>query len=170
MTYASQTYQRATVLPVGTEPLKPETDHIAHEKRLSADQFMNGVLIAPGSRDKPHEVDIEQVRAAFVKAFSHVPKAPEVEFSPSLKSSLFVLNDPLVLDCLTPQSGNLVERLLKTTDTATLANELYLSALTRKPTDEEHVAIAEGSSGNPERSSSQGNEINNSRLFGLIRV
>ena len=143
VTYASQTYQRATVLPVGAEPLMPETDHIANEKRLSAEQFMNCVLVAAGSRDKPREVDLAKVRAAFVEASSHVPQDPEVELSPLLKSSLFVLNDPLVLDCLTRQSGNLVERLLKTTDTATLANELYLSALTRKPTDEERAAIAE---------------------------
>ena len=59
VTYASQTYQRATVLPVGTEPRKPATDHIAIEKRLSAEQLMNCVLVAAGSRGKPREVDLE---------------------------------------------------------------------------------------------------------------
>ena len=147
----TQTYQRATVLPVGTEPPKPETYRIANEKRLAAEQLMNSVLVATGSRDKPCEVDLEKFRAAFVKAFGNVPQDPEVEFAPSLKSSLFVLNDPLVLDCLTPQSGNLVERLLKVTDSAALADELYLSILTRKPTDEERTAVADYLAKNAER-------------------
>ena len=147
----TQTYQRATVLPEGTEPPKPETYRIANEKRLSAEQLMNSVLVATGSRDKPREVELEKFRAAFVKAFGNVPQDPEVEFSPSLKSSLFVLNDPLVLDCLTPQPGNLVERLLTTSDSNSLVDELYLSILTRKPTDEERTAVAEYLAKNLER-------------------
>ena len=109
------------------------------------------ILVATGSRDKPREVELEKFRAAFVKAFGNVPQDPEVEFSPSLKSSLFVLNDPLVLDCLTPQPGNLVERLLTTSDSNSLVDELYLSILTRKPTDEERTAVAEYLAKNLER-------------------
>ncbi|MFM9963890.1 MAG: DUF1549 domain-containing protein [Planctomycetaceae bacterium] len=149
----TETYQRTTVLAEGVEPPKPESYRIANEKRLSAEQLASSVLVATGSRDKPREADVEKLRTAFVKAFANVPQDPEIEFSPSLKSSLFVLNDPAVLDGLTPQLGNLVERLLKTTDSAALADELYLSVLTRQPTDEERTAIAEYLSKNPERRS-----------------
>ena len=149
----SETYQRTTVLPEGTEPPPPETYRVATEKRLSAEQLLSSVLVATGSRDKPREADLEKLRAAFVKAFGNVPTDPEVEFSPSLKSSLFVLNDPAVLDCLTPQPGNLVERLLKTDDSAALADELYLSVLTRRPTDEERTAVAEYLTQNSDRRS-----------------
>ncbi len=147
----TQTYQRTAVLPEGTELPPPETYHIATEKRLSAEQLLNSVLVATGTRDKPREADLEKLRAAFVKAFANVPTDPEVEFSPSLKSSLFVLNDPAVLDGLTPQSGNLVERLLKMADSAALADELYLCVLTRKPTDEELTALGEYLTRNAER-------------------
>ncbi len=147
----TQTYQRTAVLPAGTAPPKPETYRIANEKRLSAEQLMNSVQVATGSRDKPREADAEKLRVAFVKAFGNVPQDPEVEFSPSLKSSLFVLNDPAVLDCLAPQPGNLVDRLLKISDSAALADELYLSVLTRKPTDEERTAVTEYLAKNLER-------------------
>ena len=149
----TQTYQRTSVLPEGTEPPAPESYRVATEKRLSAEQLLNSVLVATGSRDKPREADVEKLRAAFVKAFGNVPTDPEIEFSPSLKSSLFVLNDPAVLDCLTPQLGNLVERLLTMTDSAALADELYLSVLTRRPTDEERTAVAEYLTPNAERRS-----------------
>ena len=147
----TQTYQRTTVLPHGTAPPAPETYRVATEKRLSAEQLLNSVLVATGTRDQPREADQEKLRVAFVKAFANVPTDPEVEFSPSLKSSLFVLNDPAVLDCLTPQPGNLVDRLLKTTDSAALEDELYLSVLTRRPTDEERVAVGEYLTQNSER-------------------
>ena len=147
----TQTYQRTSVLPAGSEPPKPETYRIANEKRLSAEQLMTSVLVATGTRDKPREADAEKFRTAFVKAFGNVPQDPEVEFSPSLKSSLFVLNDPAVLDCLTPLPGNLVDRLQKLADTAVLADELYLAVLTRKPTDEERTAVAEYLAKNSER-------------------
>ncbi len=147
----SETYQRTTVLPEGAEPPKPETYRTAMEKRLSAEQLLNSVLVATGTRDKAREADVEKLRTAFVKAFGNVPTDPEVEFSPSLKSSLFVLNDPAVLDCLTPQPGHLVERLQQTSDSAALAEELYLSVLTRRPTDEERTAVAEYLTQNSER-------------------
>ncbi len=139
----TQTYQRTSVLPAETEPPQPETYRVATEKRLSAEQLLNSVLVATGTRDKPREADLEKLRAAFVKAFANVPTDPEIEFSPSLKSSLFVLNDPAVLDGLTPHPGNLVDRLQNTTDSAALADELYLCVLTRKPTDEERTAVGE---------------------------
>lgn len=147
----SQAYQRTAVWPEGTEPPPPETYRIATEKRLSAEQLLNSMLVATGSRDKPREADVEKLRVAFVKAFANVPTDPEVEFSPSLKSSLFVLNDPAVLECLVPQPGHLVERLLQSTDPTVLADELYLSVLTRQPTNEERAAVEEYLTQNPER-------------------
>lgn len=147
----TQTYQRTSVWPAGAEPPAPETYRIATEKRLSAEQLLNSMLVATGARDKPHEADVEKLRAAFVKAFANVPTDPEVEFSPSLKSSLFVLNDPAVLDCLTPQPGHLVDRLLLSTDSTVLADELYLSVLTRQPTAEERAAVEEYLTQNSER-------------------
>lgn len=154
----TQTYQRSTVLPAEGEAPLPETYRVGLEKRLSAEQLMASVLIATGGREKTApsaegkpDAAAEKMRAAFVKAFANAPQEPEVEFSPSLKSALFMLNDPIVLECLAPKEGNLVDRLLKLKDAAALADELYMSVLTRKPTDEERSAATEYLAKNQER-------------------
>ena len=61
------------------------------------------------------------------------------------------VNDPILLECLAPHEGNLVDRLLKLNDSAALADELYLSVLTRKPTDEERTTAVEYLEKNQER-------------------
>ncbi len=158
------TYQRTSVLTTTDDVPPPESYRAANEKRLSAEQIMNSIFVATGPRDLSGSVEpppaielpateppsdakpaptADDIRAAFVKAFGNVPQDPEVEFSPSLKSSLFVLNDPAVLDCLTPRSGNLVDRLMNEADSSAVADELYLSVLTRRPTDEERAEVAD---------------------------
>jgi hypothetical protein len=143
----TDTYARTSVVPTGSEPPPPESYRIANEKRMSAEQLLASVLVATGLREEvptaEPKPDLEKLRAAFVKAFANAPQEPEVEFTPSLKSALFVLNDSSVLDCLTPKSGNLVDRLLKLEDPSAFADELYLSVLTRKPSDEERQAVAD---------------------------
>ena len=79
--------------------------------------------------------------ARFVKAFANSEREPEEEFAPSLKAALFVCNDDLVLSWLTPESG-LVGRLAKLED-GKVADELYLSVLTRRPTDDERAEVAD---------------------------
>jgi len=155
----TETYQRTSVLTTINDVPPADSYRVANEKRLSAEQIMNSVFVATGPRD--HSASIEpppaaqpstdakpvptadEIRAAFVKAFGNVPQDPEVEFSPSLKSSLFVLNDSAVLDCLTPQAGNLVDRLMNEPDPSAVADELYLSVLTRRPTVDERAEVAD---------------------------
>ena len=163
----TETYQRTTVVAADAEPPPPELYTIASEKRLSAEQLLNSVLTATGPREvappaaaaevkpqadaaaaaapdaKPEPSPEEKLRLAFVKAFANAPKEPEIEFAPSLKSALFVLNDGAVLDCLVVKEGNLVDRLIKLDDPAQLADELYFSVLIRKPVDEERSLVAE---------------------------
>jgi hypothetical protein len=114
---------------------------------------MASVFVATGLREFTAEPkpDQENLRATFVKAFGNIPQDPEVEFAPSLKSSLFVLNDPAILDCLTPQPGNLVDRLLNMTDPQLLVDELYLCVLIRQPTPEEVAEAKDYLSKNSER-------------------
>ncbi len=149
----SATYQRDSVLPNGGDVPPAESYRVANEKRLTAEQVMSSLLVATGTREKPTVLggDAEKNRAAFIKAFGNVPTDPEVEFTPSLKSSLFLLNDALVMECLQPKPGNLVERLTQTVDAGAVANELYLSVLTRKPTAEETAAVTEYLAKNSDR-------------------
>ncbi len=146
----SQTYQRSGVLPEGAGEPDPKAFLTAHEKRLSAEQLLWSALEATGEKERVFgkgpkalkgPAPFEALRAKFLKAFANQPHEPEDDFTPELKGALFVLNDASVLALLEPRAGNLVERLGKLADDK-VADELYLSVLTRLPTPEEkgHVA------------------------------
>ena len=55
--------------------------------------------------------------------------------------ALFLENDGLVRDWLRPKGENLVARLAKIDDPAQLSEELYLSTVTRPPSDEEKANV-----------------------------
>jgi hypothetical protein len=105
----------------------------ALEKRLSAEQLCAAVAAATG---EPAKADA--LRPKFVKAFANPAREPEDEIAPSLKAALFVLNDAAVLDVV----ARLAERLAQRLDAAAVAEELYLSVLSRRPTPEEREEVA----------------------------
>ncbi len=77
----------------------------------------------------------------FAAVFGNAEGEPEVGFQPSMTHALFLMNDRLVLDWLQPAEGNLVARLSRLTGDA-VADELYLSVLTRMPTAAERKEVA----------------------------
>jgi hypothetical protein len=85
---------------------------------------------------------LKELRGKFVSAFAAPPGEAEVEFSPTVASALFVLNEPTILGWLEPREGNLVNRLAKVEDADKVAEDLYLGILTRVPTAEEKADIA----------------------------
>lgn len=128
----TQVYQRSSVLPEGQDKLATETFLTALEKRLSAEQVLTSVLTATGAKPaKPADA-----KARFLKAFANPAREPEDEIAPSLKGALFILNDGEVLSWLVPKPGNLIDRLSKLADTE-VADELYLSVLSRLPSNDE---------------------------------
>jgi len=143
----SETYQRSSLLPEGETKSAPELFLTAVERRLSADQLLWSTLEAVGEREyllknpKPVEgakVDLlTDTRAKFTQAFANAAREPEEEFTPSLRGTLFLLNSALVQNSFTPRFGNLVERLSKMTDDDKTVDELYLSILTRLPSQQE---------------------------------
>lgn len=144
----SETYQRSSELPDDLDEA-PETSYqVALEKPLSTEQLLAAMLQATGSGDTVmtgdeaqdadgSETDVRALHARFAQAFANPPREPEVGFAPSVKAALFLLNDDVVLSWLKPTEVNLVGRLNGLDDPALLADELYLSLLTRRPTDEE---------------------------------
>jgi hypothetical protein len=142
----SRTYQRSSVLPDGGEKLPPESFQVAHEKRLSAEQLLWSTLEAVG---EPANVQIgpksalPALRDKFLKGYANPRREPEDTFAPSLRAALFVLNDNTVLGWLTPRPGNLIDRLVRFPDAGTVAEELYLSVLTRMPTAGERAEVAD---------------------------
>jgi hypothetical protein len=131
----SEAYQRSSVLPKGVETVPPESFRTALEKRLSAEQMLASVLEATGGKET------EALRAKFLKAFANPMREPEDEFTASLKGSLFLSNDPAILALLEPVEGNLIDRLRKLEDADQVADELFLSVLTRLPTTEERTLV-----------------------------
>jgi hypothetical protein len=126
------------------------------EKRLSAEQLLASMLTACGpaaqltstqpetaaaTAQSSETAEQKAVREAFIKAFGNVPQEAELEFAPSLKSALFVMNDPLVLRLLLPVEGNLADRLAKQDTPDGLAEELYLSVLSRFPDEAEKELV-----------------------------
>jgi hypothetical protein len=144
----TQTYQRSSILPDGVENLPAESFLVANEKPLSAEQVMRSMLQATGelSRVLPNAAaespDFDKLRERFVKIFGNPPREPETDFAPSVKAALFVLNDATFLGWLKAQPGNLIERLTALSEPGALADELYLSVLSRMPTADERADVA----------------------------
>ena len=78
----------------------------------------------------------------FVKLFGAGAGQPQHEFFATVDQSLFFANGGQVRGWLIPSGGNLTDRLMKTEDSKALAEELYLSLLTRLPTAEETTDVA----------------------------
>lgn len=64
------------------------------------------------------------------------------DFQATVNQALFFENDSVVQSLLGPSGGNLTDRLTKIEDPAQLADELYLSTLTRFPTEAERSDVA----------------------------
>jgi hypothetical protein len=141
----SRTYQRSSAAPQAAQ-IPRESFLLFHEKRLSSEQLARSVLVATGNWSPEQGAETAQWKTlvdAFHKAFDNRPTEPEEEFMPSVRSALFLSNDELMVQLLEPKAGNLTSRLSPMDDDAQLAAELYLSVLSRLPTDEERAAVAE---------------------------
>jgi len=144
---------------------------VALEKPLSAEQLLFAMLIATGehrrllgadyfsirtpeleegmppepeltaSEKAAEREELAELRERFKKAFANPPQEPEVDFHPSVRAALFMLNDGVVLSWLEPREDNLAARLLKIDDAEKLADELYLSILSRRPSSEERGEV-----------------------------
>jgi len=164
----SNAYQRSSQFPDGvTESQATESSYrVSITKPLTAEQMGWVVMEATGNlpallaatASEPSEFSYKNyingritnppdnfadAMALFVGVYSNPPGEPEIEFNPAVGHSLFLMNEPLILDWLRPQPGNLVDRLSKREDVEAIAEELYLSVLTRMPNTEERAEVDE---------------------------
>jgi hypothetical protein len=70
------------------------------------------------------------------------PRETEDRPSATVKGALFLLNDDRLLKLLAPRGENLAGRLAKCSDPTALSDELYVSVLSRMPTDAERQEVA----------------------------
>lgn len=162
----SDAYQRSSRLPEGAdENDAPLTSYRATiTKPLTAEQMAWVVMEATGNlpallaapapekseftynnyingRIEKAPDNFADAMTLFVGVFSNPPGEPEVEFNPAVGHSLFLMNEPMILDWLRPHPGNLVDRLANLEDSGTIAEELYLSVLTRLPDTAEREEV-----------------------------
>lgn len=151
----SETYARSSRWQNGGDAKRPEpqTYAVATAKPLSAEQMFHSVVTASGphpeagipvaGEEKPLTMD--ELKAKFIKALANPPKEPELEFAPSVKAALFMMNDNSLLTLFQPHEKNLVARLVGMKDAAAVAvaDEMYLAVLSRRPTDEEKTEVAD---------------------------
>lgn len=163
----SDSYQRSSILPEGLalKDAPPQSYRIANLKPLTPEQMAWCVTGATGNLDwllkatAPEESEFSyfdyingrvdhfpqnfpDIMKLFVGVYSNPPGEAEVDFAPSMGHALFLMNDQGILNWLKPRSGNLVERLSKLTEESLVADELYISVLTRPPTKEESTEVA----------------------------
>lgn len=74
--------------------------------------------------------------------FANPPREPEVEFEPSVQGTLFALNNEQALQLFKRHNGNLIDRLLTLPDDE-IAEELFLSLLTRHPSEADRADVRE---------------------------
>jgi Protein of unknown function (DUF1549)/Protein of unknown function (DUF1553) len=79
--------------------------------------------------------------AAFVRQFAAAPGQPQDAADPTVHQALFLTNGRQIDGWLTPSSGSLIGRLAAIVDASAIADELYLSLYTRRPTDEERAEV-----------------------------
>ena len=79
--------------------------------------------------------------AAFVRQFAAAAGQPQDATEPTVHQALFLSNGRQIQNWLAPSNGSLVGRLAGITDSSAIADELYLSLYTRRPTDEERAEV-----------------------------
>lgn len=157
----SQTYQRSSQRlkadGSSAENAPPEMFAQAPLKPLSPEQFARALLHTTGAGEVPQDSAGDKTDVAkskkpkkdfterIVSLFGGVPGKPSSQFEATPVQALYLANDPQLIALTAPKSGNLADRLQKfsATDVAPLADELYLSLLSRPPVPQEVQDVRE---------------------------
>ncbi|MGE3819696.1 MAG: DUF1549 domain-containing protein [Isosphaeraceae bacterium] len=121
------------------------------ERRLGgADPRLSAIFATDAKREALRRRMIEesvheQLKSGvdpFVRQFAASAGQPQDGVEPTVHQALFLSNGEPIQSWLAPSGDRLVGRLEKLTDPSALAEELYLSLYTRRPTAEEREAVA----------------------------
>jgi hypothetical protein len=151
----SQTYQRSSQLPKGVGEVPPQSFAVAQVRPLTPEQLAWAMMQATELTDaerkalgkKATEAAVYGKLAAnvaqFVRVFGGPAGQPQEGFEATLDQTLFLQNGALLRGWLAARPGNLADRLTRLADAAAVADELYLSVLTRYPSGEERKEVAD---------------------------
>lgn len=153
----SRAYERSSTWPAefGDRPTAA-TYQVAIERPLSSQQLLKSLLVATDELTRvtsdnktiaedlpPQSARLLSLQMRLDNSFAGPPREPEGEFAPTVKGSLFMMNDNELLQLLAPSDGNLAARLVAENDPAKFAALLYESVLSRPPTEDESREVAE---------------------------
>ncbi len=166
----SQTYQRSSVLPEGVTELPDNAFAVAPLRGLSPEQLSWSVLQATGrieqhfsqlaAKQKPDASQhgdaspawktrttqlepLERQTRSLIAVFAGLPGQPDGDFQPVVDQALHLLNSPTMLPLLRDEPSTLLKRLTAVSEIEPLAEELYLSVLSRRPNADETAQIRE---------------------------
>ena len=153
----SQTYQRSSRRPenAGAPAPRDEQFAVALLRPLTPAQFAWSMMQATGEADlhrvaqgdKLTEDSLHNALVVYEQRFAQLfggePGSPPTSFESTADQVLFLANDPVMVSFLSQKAGNLTDRLAKlpVDNPQALADELYLSVLTRKPTAEDSADV-----------------------------
>jgi hypothetical protein len=152
----SKTYQRSSELPTGVKEVSERTFAVALLRPLTPEALAWSIMQATGLTDaerkalgpKATEATLYAKLAGnvtpFITTFGGPAGQPDDQgFQATLDQTLFFKNGALIRSWLAPRAGNLTDRLGQLKDADGVADELYLSVLTRYPITEEKKEIAD---------------------------
>jgi tetratricopeptide (TPR) repeat protein len=79
----------------------------------------------------------------FIAYFAAAGGQPQSDFFATADQALFVSNDGTVNSWIMPAAGNITERIIQQVDPRTAAEDLYLTVLSRRPTEQEISDVAQ---------------------------
>lgn len=147
----TKTYQRSSFRAPDAPPADAATFAQASLRPLSPEQLAWAMLQATGVTDAERQAlgdkatddavaaKFAGIENQFINLFGSEPGDSKPEFDITVDQALFLSNDPTVVGWLAPRPGNLTDRLSKqpADNPQAVADELYLSVLTRLPTTDE---------------------------------
>jgi hypothetical protein len=151
----SKTYQRSSAPAPGAKPLNADRFAVAPLKPLSPEQMAYALMqatgftdaerlaLGPNLSDEALHARLAPQAGPFANVFGGNPGQPDEKFAATLDQTLFLKHGGTVRNLIAPRAGNLLDRALKLNDPDAIADELFVSVLTRRPTADERRDVAD---------------------------
>ncbi|QDU20923.1 DUF1549 and DUF1553 domain-containing protein [Urbifossiella limnaea] len=134
----SRTYQRSSEVPATLTDVPADRYLVGPLKPLAAEQLAYALSEATGNTSA--DAKAAPLVATFRGMYGGVAGEPDDGTTQTLSQTLFLKNGPVVRGLTQPKAGNLADRLGKLPPDR-IADELFLSVLTRRPTADEKTDV-----------------------------
>jgi len=151
----SDAYQRTSEMPKGKD-IDPKVFGVASLKAMTPEQFAFSLLQATGMIAAERKAQPKANAAAIYAKMTGLATpivnlfgtqagdaAFNQDFEATLDQTLFLANGATLREWLTPRPGSLLDRANAQKDAALVAEELYLSVLSRRPSTEESKEVSD---------------------------